>query len=113
MTSSSLPPCVVIDVNWMGRPKSIASVLVQSDGINALIDPGPTSTIDTLRSELQRYDLSVKDLHAILLTHIHLDHAGATGSLVQENPKLEIFVHEFGAMHMADPSKLLASAGRL
>ncbi len=112
MTSSN-PPYIVIDTNWMGRPKSIASVLVQSDGVNALIDPGPTSTIETLRSELQRHSLAVKDLHAILLTHIHLDHAGAVGSLVQENPKLEVFVHEFGAMHMADPSKLLASAGRL
>ena len=103
----------IIDVNWMGRPKSIACVLVQSNGINALIDPGPTSTIETLRSELRRNGLSVPDLHAILLTHIHLDHAGAVGSLVQENQKLEIFVHEFGAKHMADPSKLLASAGRL
>lgn len=111
--TSSKPPYVVIDTNWMGRPKSIASVLVQSDGVNALIDPGPTSTIETVRSELQRHGLAVKDLHAILLTHIHLDHAGAVGSLVQENPKLEVFVHEFGAMHMADPSKLLASAGRL
>ncbi|GAC1639886.1 MAG: MBL fold metallo-hydrolase [Candidatus Acidiferrum sp.] len=113
MTSSKLPACVPIDVNWMGRPKSIAAMLVQSNGVNALIDPGPTSTIETLRSELQRHGLSVKDLHAILLTHIHLDHAGAVGSLVQENPKLEIFVHEFGAVHMADPAKLLASAGRL
>lgn len=112
MTSSNAP-YIVIDTNWMGRPKSIASVLVQSDGVNALIDPGPTSTIETLRSELQRHGLSVKDLQAILLTHIHLDHAGAVGSLVQENPKLEVFVHGFGALHMADPSKLLASAGRL
>jgi glyoxylase-like metal-dependent hydrolase (beta-lactamase superfamily II) len=113
MTSSSLPPHVTIDVNWMGRPKSIAAALVQSDGINALIDPGPTSTLETLRAELHRHGVSVQDLHAILLTHIHLDHAGAVGSLVKENPKLEIFVHEFGAIHMADPSKLLASAGRL
>jgi glyoxylase-like metal-dependent hydrolase (beta-lactamase superfamily II) len=113
MTSSSLPPCVTIDVNWMGRPKSIAAALVQSDGVNALIDPGPTSTLETLRAEMRRHGVSVKDLHAILLTHIHLDHAGAVGALVKENPKLEIFVHEFGAIHMADPSKLLASAGRL
>lgn len=102
-----------IDTNWMGRPKSIAAVLVQSEGVNALIDPGPTSTIETLRAELQRHNLSVKTLDAILLTHIHLDHAGAVGSLVQENPKLKVYVHEFGAIHMADPSKLLASAGRL
>ena len=113
MTSSNPPPFVTIDVNWMGRPKSIAAVLVQSDGVNALIDPGPTSTLETLRTELNRLGVGVQDLHAILLTHIHLDHAGAVGALVKENPRLEVFVHEFGAMHMADPSKLLASAGRL
>src|SRR5262249_18530660 len=49
----------------------------------------------------------------ILLTHIHLDHAGATGTLVRENPKLRVFVHEIGAPHMADPAKLVASATRL
>ncbi len=102
-----------IDTNWMGRPKSIAALLVQSDGVNALIDPGPSSTLETLRAELQRHGVRVEDLAAILLTHIHLDHAGATGSLIKENPKLDVFVHEFGAKHMADPSKLLASAGRL
>src|SRR5882762_4701377 len=113
MASSSLPPYVTIDVNWMGRPKSIAAALVQSDGVNALIDPGPSSTLETLRAEMNRHGVSVEDLHAILLTHIHLDHAGAVGALVKENPKLAVFVHGFGAIHMADPSKLLASAGRL
>jgi len=113
MASSSLPPYVTIDVNWMGRPKSIAAALVQSDGVNALIDPGPSSTLETLRAELNRHGVSVQDLHAILLTHIHLDHAGAVGALVKENQKLAVFVHEFGAVHMADPAKLLASAGRL
>jgi glyoxylase-like metal-dependent hydrolase (beta-lactamase superfamily II) len=113
MTSPSLPPYVTIDVNWMGRPKSIAAVFVQSGGVNALIDPGPTSTLETLRAELNRRGVTVQDLHTILLTHIHLDHAGAVGALVKENPKLEVYVHEFGAIHMADPTKLLASAGRL
>src|SRR5262245_55929348 len=113
MTPQNAQPYAAIDVNWMGRPKSIAAALVQSDGVNAPIDPGPTSSLETLRAELQRHGLRVQDLHAILLTHIHLDHAGATGSLIKENPKLDVFVHEFGAKHMADPSKLLASAGRL
>jgi len=103
----------IIDTIWMGRPKSIACVLVQSDGINALIDPGPTSTLQALRAGLQEHGLRVQDLHAILLTHIHLDHSGSVGSLVKENPQLDVFVHEFGAKHMADPAKLLASAARL
>src|SRR5215470_9873063 len=94
----------IIDTIWMGRPKSIASVLVRSDGVNALIDPGPTSTLETLRAGLNRHGLRVQDLNAILITHIHLDHAAAVGSLVKENPELEVFVHEFGAIHMANPT---------
>ncbi len=57
--------------------------------------------------------LSVPDLDAILLTHIHLDHAGATGALVRENPRLRVYVHSRGAAHMIDPSTLLRSASRL
>src|SRR5215831_1750653 len=113
MAPENPPPYSVVDTNWMGRSKSIAAVLVQSDGINALIDPGPTSTVENLRAELRLRGLSVEELHAILLTHIHLDHAGATGSLVKENPRIDVFVHEFGAPRIADPSKLVASATRL
>jgi glyoxylase-like metal-dependent hydrolase (beta-lactamase superfamily II) len=113
MTPSENSPYTTIDLNWTGRPKSIASVLIQSGGVNALIDPGPASTLETLRAGLQRHGTGVQDLDSILLTHIHLDHAGAVGALVKENPKLPVFVHEFGAKHMADPAKLLASAGRL
>jgi glyoxylase-like metal-dependent hydrolase (beta-lactamase superfamily II) len=66
-----------------------------------------------LRAQLQHRGLSVSDLSALLLTHIHLDHAGASGSLLRENPNLRVFVHSKGAAHLTDPSKLLASAGRL
>lgn len=113
MTSTDQRPYSVLDTNWMGRPKSIAAVLIQSDGVNALLDPGPASTLETLRASLQQHGLQIKNLDAILLTHIHLDHAGAVGAMVQENPNIDVFVHEFGAKHMADPSKLLASARRL
>jgi len=102
-----------IDDNWMGRPRSIATALLESDGHRAIVDPGPGSTLDTLRKELRAHGALVSDLDAILLTHIHLDHAGATGALVKENPRLAVYVHEKGAPHMIDPSKLLASAARL
>ena len=102
-----------LDVNWVGRPKSIAAALLESGDHRALIDPGPESTLTTLREQLRTHGLSVSDLDAILVTHIHLDHSGATGSLVRENPKLKVYVHSNGARHMTDPSKLLASAGRL
>jgi glyoxylase-like metal-dependent hydrolase (beta-lactamase superfamily II) len=102
-----------LDDNWMGRARSIATALVESDGQYAIVDPGPGSTLDSLRKELRAHGLSVSGLGAILLTHIHLDHAGATGALVRENPRLAVYVHELGAPHMIDPSKLLASAKRL
>jgi glyoxylase-like metal-dependent hydrolase (beta-lactamase superfamily II) len=103
----------VLDVNWVGRSHSIAAALLESDGHRAIVDPGPESTYATLRERLQSRGLSVAQLDAILLTHIHLDHAGATGSLVRENPRLAVYVHERGAPHMIDPSRLLGSAARL
>ena len=102
-----------LDDNWMGRPKSIGTALLESDGHHAIVDPGPGSTLDTLKKELRAHGVSVSGLDAILLTHIHLDHAGASGALVRENPKLAVYVHKLGAPHMIDPSKLLASAARL
>ncbi|HEY2459968.1 MAG TPA: MBL fold metallo-hydrolase [Candidatus Acidoferrum sp.] len=103
----------IIDANWMGQPLAIATALLESNGHHALIDPGPGSTLANLRERLAANGLSVSQLDAILLTHIHLDHAGATGALVRENPRLTVYVHRNGAPHMMDPSKLLHSAGRL
>jgi glyoxylase-like metal-dependent hydrolase (beta-lactamase superfamily II) len=103
----------VLDLNWVGRPHSIAAVLLESGGHHALIDPGPESTYATLRESLVSRGLSVAQLDAVLLTHIHLDHAGASGSLVRDNPRIAVYVHQLGAQHMIDPRKLLASAARL
>ena len=91
----------------------MAAALLESNGHRAIIDPGPASTLVRLRELLNAHGLSAGDLDAIVLTHIHLDHAGATGSLVRENPRLAVYVHKNGAPHVVDPSKLLASAGRL
>ncbi len=102
-----------IDLDWTGRPKSVAALLVESAGAAAIIDPGPQSTVETLRALLRRRGHEFRTLETVLLTHIHLDHAGATGTLVCENPDLKVYVHSIGAPHMADPSRLLASAGRL
>jgi glyoxylase-like metal-dependent hydrolase (beta-lactamase superfamily II) len=102
-----------IDLHWTGRPRSIAALLIESCGVSAVVDPGPESTLETLRAGLKARGHNFQSLHALLLTHIHLDHAGATGALVRENPKLKVYVHEFGAAHMSDPARLLASASRL
>jgi glyoxylase-like metal-dependent hydrolase (beta-lactamase superfamily II) len=94
----------VIDVMHLGRPHVIGCW--ELDG--ALIDPGPQSSMDTLLAAL-----GDEQPRALLLTHIHLDHAAATGALVRRWPELEVYVHERGAPHLIDPTKLLASAERL
>ena len=104
---------VLLDLNWTGQTRCIATALLRSDHFAALIDPGPGSTLAVLREQLALHRLRVADLNAILLTHIHLDHAGATGALVQENPALQVYVHARGAAHLINPAKLLDSAGRL
>ena len=102
-----------IDLNFLGNPEIIATVVLQGGSGVALIDPGPSTTLENLRAALERKGIAVADVRQLLLTHIHLDHAGVTGTLVRENPAIEVFVHARGAPHMIDPSKLLASAGRL
>jgi glyoxylase-like metal-dependent hydrolase (beta-lactamase superfamily II) len=102
-----------IELNWLGHPRSIAANLMLAGDKKFLVDPGPASTLPTLVAALAARGVVVPDLDAILLTHIHLDHAGATGSLVRQNPRIKVYVHAKGAPHMADPSKLLGSAARL
>ena len=102
-----------IDLNFLGVPEIIATAVLHGSSGVALIDPGPSTTVEGLKQSLRRKGISLDDVRQILLTHIHLDHAGATGSLVRENPRIDVFVHERGAPHMIEPSKLLASAGRL
>src|SRR5258708_17418552 len=104
---------VALDNLWMGRPRSIAAALLESDGHRAVIDPGPGSTLETLRQQLRTHGIGVGDLDGILLPHIHLDHAGATGALVRENPRLEVYTHSKGAPHLIHPSNLLALAAQL
>ena len=79
----------------------------------ALVDPGPSTTLATLERALGRKGIALADVTAIVLTHIHLDHAGATGTLVRRIPKALVYVHERGARHLVDPSRLLESANRL
>ena len=102
-----------VDLNFLGVPQIIATAVLHGSAGVALIDPGPSTTLDSLKQSLRRKGVSISDVRQILLTHIHLDHAGATGTLVRENAAIDVFVHERGAPHMIDPAKLLASAGRL
>ncbi len=93
-----------IDLRHLGRDRVIAAHELAG---GLIVDPGPASCLDALLAGLR------EEPRALLLTHIHLDHAGASGSLVRRFPGLRVYVHEAGAPHLVDPSRLLASAGRL
>jgi glyoxylase-like metal-dependent hydrolase (beta-lactamase superfamily II) len=102
-----------IDLNFRGHSHVIATALLSgSDGVT-LIDPGPTSCLPALETGLRGRGFSLRDVRTILLTHIHLDHAGVAGTICERVPNARVYVHERGAPHMIDPSKLLASANRL
>jgi glyoxylase-like metal-dependent hydrolase (beta-lactamase superfamily II) len=103
----------VIDHEYGGVKEIIATLALDGEGGYALVDPGPSVTLPTLRAKLLALGIPISEVSTLLLTHIHLDHAGATGSLVKENPRIQVYVHERGAPHLADPSKLLSSAKRL
>lgn len=89
-----------------------AAVLEHHDGL-ALVDPGPTSCLPALEAALAEGGRALDEVRAVLLTHIHLDHAGATGTILRRVPEARVFVHARGARHMVDPAKLLASATQL
>jgi glyoxylase-like metal-dependent hydrolase (beta-lactamase superfamily II) len=94
----------IIDLRHLGRERVIGCWQVG----NVLIDPGPSSCLPVLLEALGE-----ERPEALLLTHIHLDHAGASGSLVKRWPELKVYVHERGAPHLLDPSRLMSSASRL
>ncbi len=102
-----------IDTLYLGRQLGIAACVIEgTDGV-LLVDPGPASSLAGLRAGLAGLGIGVRDVTDLLLTHIHLDHAGATGTLVAEHPDLRVHVHARGAVHLADPTRLLDSALRI
>jgi glyoxylase-like metal-dependent hydrolase (beta-lactamase superfamily II) len=102
-----------IDLKFRGSPHVIATAVVSDSAGVALIDPGPASCLETLELGLNAQGLRFSDVTHILLTHVHLDHAGATGTLVRQYPRLKVFVHGRGTPHLIDPMKLVESATRL
>ncbi len=79
----------------------------------ALIDPGPGITMPAMLTSLKEVGFEPRDVTHLLLTHIHLDHAGATGELIRRMPRATVYVHSNGAPHLVNPSKLIASASRI
>ena len=102
---------ITLDLNFQGRPQAIAAYLIRSDDAVVLIESGPGSTQAGLEAGLAKEGLSPRHVTHLLLTHIHLDHAGAAGWLARQGA--EVYVHPVGAPHMLNPEKLMASATRI
>ncbi|MGE3841476.1 MAG: MBL fold metallo-hydrolase [Vicinamibacterales bacterium] len=95
------------------RSRVIATGVIDGPGGVALVDPGPSSSLPALEKGLGGMGMQLADVTTVLLTHIHLDHAGVTGTLVRRQPGISVYVHEIGARHLVDPAKLIASASRI
>ncbi len=106
------PDLILIDTEYNRTRQAIGCYLLLG-GHPALIETGPTSTIEALLHGIGETGLDPAQLQAVAVTHIHLDHAGAAGALVRQFPHLHVYVHPVGAPHLIDPSRLLASARRL
>jgi glyoxylase-like metal-dependent hydrolase (beta-lactamase superfamily II) len=102
----------LIDLLHAGRRRVIATYLLAGDE-PALVDCGPSSCLGALEEALRERGLEIEDIRHLVLTHIHLDHAGAAGTLVRRNPSLQVHVSSIGAPHLVDPSRLERSARRL
>jgi glyoxylase-like metal-dependent hydrolase (beta-lactamase superfamily II) len=103
----------IIDLRFGGAPHAIGVYLLDTDDGLALFDCGPASTLPALGEGLAGHGLALTDVRHLLLSHIHLDHAGAAGSLVRRHPGLIVWVSEIGHRHLVDPSRLERSARRL
>jgi glyoxylase-like metal-dependent hydrolase (beta-lactamase superfamily II) len=102
-----------IDLHFDGLERAVGCYLLETDAGLALHDCGPTTTIPALEEGLAARGVALQDVRHLLLSHIHLDHAGAAGTLVREHPDLQVYVSEIGAPHLVDPSRLERSARRL
>lgn len=114
MTTTEFAPGLwCADVQYQDTPELIACGVIETEEGLLLVDPGPAVSLTGLSRSLQALGATWADVHGLLLTHIHLDHAGGTGTLVARHPALRVFVHALGARHLVDPSRLLASAQRI
>lgn len=100
-----------LDLYFQNLPHTIASYLLIGPEGPVLVETGPRSTMASLVAGLAQHGFSPRDIHHVLVTHIHLDHAGASGWLASEGA--HIYVHHVGAPHLIDPAKLMASAARI
>ncbi|GCE25368.1 MBL fold hydrolase [Dictyobacter alpinus] len=102
-----------ISLPFQGEQEVIGAYVLSGKDEVALIDPGPETTLESLLALLQETEIVPEKVTHILLTHIHLDHAGGVGTLLHTMPNARVLVHSKGAPHLKDPAKLLTSAKRV
>jgi glyoxylase-like metal-dependent hydrolase (beta-lactamase superfamily II) len=104
---------ITVDLKHQQRDRYVACCVLDCKPGIALLDPGPSSTLSNLLHNLEGMGIRISDVETVFLTHIHFDHAGATGTLIGLNPRIRVYVHQRGAAHLIDPKRLLASASRV
>jgi glyoxylase-like metal-dependent hydrolase (beta-lactamase superfamily II) len=102
-----------VDLHFGGAERAIGAYLIDCPGGPLLFDCGPTSTLQRLEEGLRECGTELTEIKHLLLSHIHLDHAGAAGAIVREHPHLTVWVSGIGAPHLVDPTRLERSARRL
>jgi len=103
----------VMDLGFLGEAEIVASFLLKGDSSAAIVETGPTSCTEYLLASLKSNGVAPEDVRQVFLTHVHLDHAGASGNLAEVLPNATFYVHEIGYPHMVDPSRLVRSATRI
>jgi glyoxylase-like metal-dependent hydrolase (beta-lactamase superfamily II) len=104
---------LTIDLGFLGQSGVIASFLLRGDGEAALIETGPGSTVPALLDAVAKAGVAAEEVRHLLVTHVHLDHAGGAGLLLQHFPNATLYAHEVGVPHLIDPSRLVSSATRI
>jgi glyoxylase-like metal-dependent hydrolase (beta-lactamase superfamily II) len=112
ITFEAAPGVTAIDTMMIDRPQVTSAYLVEADE-PALVETGPTNSVPAVVEGLRSIGVGPADLAHVVLTHIHLDHAGGAGALAPHFPRATIWVHERGAPHLADPTRLVSSAERI
>src|SRR5207302_877066 len=98
---------------FLGENEIIGSYLLAGQNELAIIDPGPGSVVESLLASIREAGFEPQEVTHILVTHIHLDHAGSVGTLVRQLPRAQVFAHKKGAPHLLDITKVIASASRI
>lgn len=113
LASEVEPGIFLLDHHFRGSPGVIASYLVADGDALTLVETGPASTMETLLTGVRQAGFDPEQIGDIVVTHIHLDHAGGAGALLRRLPRARLHVHPLGAPHLIDPTKLMASATRI